>query len=43
MLLFGAAAFVVLLQQTYAIQHSAQNPVRNQEFRDLEWGDLNFL
>ncbi|KAF8539721.1 Metallo-dependent phosphatase-like protein [Trichophaea hybrida] len=43
MLLLEAAAFAVLLQYTYAIQPSAQNPARNQEFRDLEWGDLNFL
>ena len=41
--LFGTALFVSLLELSLAIQPQAQNPVNNQEFRELEWGDLNFL
>ncbi|KAL7271342.1 hypothetical protein RUND412_005902 [Rhizina undulata] len=32
-----------LLQFARAIQPTAKEPVPNQEFRDLEWGQLNFL
>jgi hypothetical protein len=39
------AALAVAAQATLttAIQPSARNPVQNQEFRELEWGELNFL
>jgi hypothetical protein len=32
-----------LLQLSRAIQPAAKDPVGDQEFRDLEWGQINFL
>lgn len=39
----AALAVAAQITATTAIQPSAHNPVEDQEFRELEWGELNFL
>ncbi|KAA8893132.1 Metallo-dependent phosphatase-like protein [Sphaerosporella brunnea] len=40
---FEVALVAASLRLSHAIQPQAKNPVDGQEFRDLEWGQLNFL
>lgn len=43
MILRISASIALLAGLVGAIQPQARNPVRSQEIRDLEWGELNFL